>query len=126
MGMDWLIQHSPMHVDWKHKWVHIPYENSITGIYGRLDTLPEVSVIQVSSIVQTDSISHPPPLSPVVSALLTEFQSVFAPPSGYPPARFCDHTIPLVVGAGPIQVRPYQYPPAVKDEIERQVVEMLS
>jgi hypothetical protein len=60
-----------------------------------------------------------------VSEILTEFQSVFEPPSGYPPKRQCDHIIPLVPGAGPVSVRPYRYPPAIKDEIERQVSEML-
>jgi hypothetical protein len=42
-----------------------------------------------------------------------------------PPARPCDHSIPLVPGAQPVQVRPYRYPPLLKDEIERQVTDML-
>lgn len=28
VGMDWLAQHSPMQVDWHHKWLLIPYESS--------------------------------------------------------------------------------------------------
>jgi hypothetical protein len=56
---------------------------------------------------------------------LTEFQDVFAPPVGYPPVRHCDHEIPLIPGASPIQIRPYRYPPAVKDEIKWQVLDML-
>ena len=66
-----------------------------------------------------------PALPPEVSQLLDEYQSVFAPPTGYPPARHFDHPIPLIPGATPVQVRPYRYPPSVKDEIERQVAEML-
>jgi hypothetical protein len=31
----------------------------------------------------------------------------------------------LIVGATLVSVRPYRYPPAVKDEIERQITEML-
>jgi len=42
-----------------------------------------------------------------------------------PPPRFCDHVIPLITGATPVNVRPYRYPPAIKDEIEKQVTEML-
>jgi len=71
-------------------------------------------------------VSSEPSLPPAVTALLEEYQDVFAPPAGYPPARHCDHEIPLLPGAAPVQVRPYRYPPAVKDEIERQVSEMLS
>ena len=50
---------------------------------------------------------------------------VFAPPTGLPPSRDCDHAIPLVPGATPFQVRPYRYPPAIKDEIENQIAVML-
>ena len=50
---------------------------------------------------------------------------MFAPPSGYPPARDCDHAIPLLPGASPFLVRPYRYPLDVKDEIERQISDML-
>ena len=42
-----------------------------------------------------------------------------------PPKRSCDQEIPLVEGARPISVRPYRYPPALKDEIESQVDTML-
>jgi hypothetical protein len=31
----------------------------------------------------------------------------------------------LIPGATPVQVRPYRYPPSVKDEIEHQVAKML-
>lgn len=37
-----------------------------------------------------------------------------------------DHDIPLIPGATPVSIRPYRYPPALKDEIERQVQEMLA
>ena len=44
-----------------------------------------------------------------------------APPNELPPQRDCDHAIPLIEGAYLINVRPYWYPPALKDEIEAQV-----
>lgn len=43
-----------------------------------------------------------------------------------PPKRACDHSIPLVPGAKPVHIRPYRYPPALKDEIEKQVANMLA
>lgn len=42
------------------------------------------------------------------------------------PSRACDHEISLIEGAQPIFIRPYRYLPKLKDEIERQVQEMLS
>lgn len=41
------------------------------------------------------------------------------------PLRECDHQIPLVPGAQPVNVKPYRYPPRLKDEIEKQVADML-
>jgi transposase InsO family protein len=58
--------------------------------------------------------------------LLTEFELVFAPVSSLPPERSCDHSIPLIAGAKPVQVRAYRYPPTLKDEIEKQVADMLA
>ncbi|WVZ88489.1 hypothetical protein U9M48_035006 [Paspalum notatum var. saurae] len=57
--------------------------------------------------------------------LLESYAAVFDKPTGLPPARSCDHAIPLISGASPVHIRPYRYPPAVKDEIELQVGEML-
>ena len=51
---------------------------------------------------------------------------MFEPPQGYPPERAFAHEIPLIPGAAPVNVRSYRYPPAVKDEIERQISEMLN
>ena len=75
--------------------------------------------------VVSDNSSQPSIVHPAVSKLLKEFESVFVPPTGYPPARQFDHAIPLIPGASPVQVRPYRYLPAVKDDIERQVTDML-
>ena len=93
-------------------------------LQGKLMALPEGSVIQVTA-VSADDTAQPTPVHPTVSELLQEFESVFAPPTGYPPARPFDHAIPLIPGASPVQVRLYRYLPAVKDEIERQVTDML-
>jgi hypothetical protein len=57
--------------------------------------------------------------------VLDDFALVFQPPTNLPPERDCDHVIPLVPGAKPIHIIPYKYPPSLKDEIEKQVAEML-
>lgn len=125
LSMDWLSSHSPMHIDWHHKWLLITQDGSQKMLQGILSALPPGSVVQVTEILPDATIARQEQLLPKVAALLTEFESVFAPPTGYPPERDCDHSIPLLPGATPFSVRPYRYPPAIKDEIERQITEML-
>nr|CAB3453399.1 unnamed protein product [Digitaria exilis] len=61
-----------------------------------------------------------------MQALLDAFALVFAEPQGMPPPRSRDHTITLLPGSAPVAVRPYRYPAAHKDELERQCSTMLS
>ncbi|XP_044431667.1 uncharacterized protein [Triticum aestivum] len=61
-----------------------------------------------------------------LDAILTEFDGIFAQPSGVPPLRSCDHGITLLPGSAPVAVRPYRYPAAHKDELERQCAAMLA
>ncbi|XP_066333203.1 uncharacterized protein [Miscanthus floridulus] len=124
LGMDWLAHHSPMQIDWQHKWLLIPHGQTMVRLQGKLMALPEGSIIQVMALSAEDTAQHTL-VHPAVSELLQEFDSVFAPPTGYPPARPLDHAIPLIPGTPPVQVCPYRYPPVVKDEIERQVTDML-
>ena len=67
----------------------------------------------------TSPISPDPP--PQIQHLLTTYADVFAEPKTLPPQRTYDHTIPLILGAIPINSRPYHYSPHHKTEIERQV-----
>jgi hypothetical protein len=50
---------------------------------------------------------------------------LFADPVGLPPKRAHDHRIILKHDAQPVVVRPYRYPAAHKDELERQCVTMM-
>lgn len=125
LGLDWHEQFSPMKVHWQQRWLSIPYKGSTVILCGDLSALPVVSVVQVCS-VQTlvpDSVQVNVP--PELQSLLEEFAAVFAVPTELPPSRSCDHAIPLLPGAAPVNVRPYRFAPAIKSEIERQVQEML-
>ncbi|CAO2192037.1 unnamed protein product [Urochloa humidicola] len=126
IGMDWLEAFSPMKVHWKLKWMAIPYQGSTVILQGLLPAVPEQLLAQVCSISPSEElVPIHPEVPPAIAALLDEFKPIFAPVSGLPPARFCDHTINLVPGAKPVYIRPYRYPPALKDEIEKQIQEML-
>lgn len=57
---------------------------------------------------------------------MEEFAEVFTEPTKLPPYREVDHRIPIKAGVDPINVRPYRYLHLQKNEIEKQVAEMLS
>ncbi|WVZ80007.1 hypothetical protein U9M48_027525 [Paspalum notatum var. saurae] len=125
VGMDWLEAYSPMQVHWLQKWMIIPYQNASVLLQGLVPELPAGSVVEVAAITQEQPDLSVMGLHPELVQLLESYVDVFDKPTGLPPSRSCDHAIPLVPGASPVRIRPYRYPPAVKDEIETQVVEML-
>ncbi|XP_073362615.1 uncharacterized protein [Aegilops tauschii subsp. strangulata] len=60
-----------------------------------------------------------------VKQVLDRNKQVFQEPTTLPPHRAFDHKINLVPDAAPVNCRPYRYSPLQKDEIEKQVREML-
>ena len=74
------------------------------------------------------SISEPAPQMGIpheIQTVLDRFPHVFQETTTLPPQRTCDHTIDLVPGAQPINSRAYRLPPDQKDEVEKQLKEML-
>lgn len=69
--------------------------------------------------------SFPEMLPPTVRAVLEQYTSVFTVPSGLSPAKQFDHRIHLLPHMKPVNVRPYRYSFFQKNEIKRQVKEML-
>jgi hypothetical protein len=61
----------------------------------------------------------------LIDGLLSTFADVFAAPIGLPPVCARDHAIILKPDAAPVAVRPYRYPTAHKDKLERQCAEMM-
>lgn len=57
--------------------------------------------------------------------MLDKYGDVFELPKALPPEKVYDHTIPLLPGAASVNSRPYKYSPLHKNEIERQVTELL-
>lgn len=57
--------------------------------------------------------------------MLYEFEQICEELRGLPPARSFDHSIELLPGAKPVNIRPYHYNPAQKDEIKALVTDML-
>ena len=64
-------------------------------------------------------------LPPKITTLLQEFHSVFATPIDLPPMRGHEHQINLKEGTQLICQRPYKYPYYQKNEIEKNVTDLL-
>lgn len=61
-----------------------------------------------------------------IHRLLQQFEDVFQVPTELPPNREIEHHITIKEGADPVNVRPYRYAHFQKEEIEKQVMEMLA
>lgn len=136
LGIDWLAQHSPMNVHWKEKTMYFDYEGARVHLQGaRADTTQcqqlsgddldcllrrsgVVRVIHLCTVAEEGVTATELPVPRAVSDLLQEYNHLFAEPRGLPPRRAFDHSIPLLPGAKPVNVRPYRYSPAQKDEVE--------
>jgi hypothetical protein len=142
LGMDWLVRHSPMKVHWLEKYMSFRHGGRKIRLQGILPTVAHCSLISEDELEGLDAIQavcHLVNVCPVfdssatkdqvneqlVASLLEQFESLFEEPSGLPSRRPFDHTIPLIPGAKPVNLRPYRYNPFQKNEIERQIREML-
>ncbi|CAM8999668.1 unnamed protein product [Rhodiola kirilowii] len=84
---------------------------------------PSTSSPSVPEITLPDQLE--PEFLQSLTALLSTFKEVFLPPCGLPPVRATDHSIPLIAGTNPVNVRPYRYPHFQKTEIETMIQTML-
>jgi hypothetical protein len=139
LGMDWLEAHSPMKVHWVGKWLEFEYEARVVrlqGVVPKLSTCHQLSKVQLNWILKQEAWEHILELSVEdkgqsqnipfeMAQLVEEYHELFDKPAGLPPPREVDHTIPLLSGAQPFRLRPYRYTPQQKNEIEKQIIEML-
>lgn len=122
IGLDWLATHSPMQVDWQQKWMAFQYQGKRVTLQG---TAPEEFALTVLSICIDLPEEESQHLPEEIKQVLEKYSEVFAAPKQLPPRRHCDHRIPLIPGACPVAKRPYRIPPHLKDELEKQIAEML-
>jgi hypothetical protein len=77
------------------------------------------------AIVETTDDNTPTLVPTPVLQVLEEFSNTFSTPSELLPHREYDHAIPLLSDSVLVNARPYHYSSLHKDEIVRQVREML-
>lgn len=114
-----------MKVHWKEKWMMVPYNGSTALLQGILPELPQGTVLQLLFVEESQAVTFDTSIPQPLLTVLQQYTEVFTPPQSLPPSRGCDHSIPLIEGARPVNIRPYRYAPAIKDEIEQQVSDML-
>lgn len=140
LGYDWLVAHSPINHHWGNRTMEFMLHGkqiTISGVPAPQLSLKELTAQQLLkwgagndiwayAIVEQMSSTEPQELPPEITEVLKEFQDVFATPTTLPPSRVYDHAIPTLPNAIPVNVKPYRYSPLHKDEIERQVKELLA
>jgi hypothetical protein len=138
--MDWLEAHNP-NIDWVKKTLKIKQSAGDIELQGHRSYDIQCSAISASELaglcrqgsaahliqvyaldgeIQTTELTPPE-----VQAILDQFPEVFATPTGLPPTRACDHRIPLIPGAQPVNLGAYRHKPELKSEIKCQVEELL-
>lgn len=119
-----------MYVDWKHTWLSFPHGNQSVVLRGLTPLMPSGSLLQIQLVctLYGEPLCAVTDLSipPSVQQLLYTYAYLFEEPKTLPPSRFCDHSIPLIQGVRPVNIRPYRLTPALKDEVESQVTDMLN
>jgi hypothetical protein len=144
LGMDWLKSCCKMTCEWTQKTLEFEHNGKNIMLQGMKDksqtAVTELSVEQLQKWMAGNEVwamAVLVPLSasdsnatvsvaPDLQSILTEYADIFSEPKLLPPQRALDHAITLEANARHTNVRPYRYSPLQKDEIERQVQEMLA
>lgn len=141
LGMEWLETFSPMWVDWRRKKLRFTYHNQRLTFIGVKDQINSGKLIiakqmqglykdgaisQIVQLCQAEVPAHAGQTYPAeIDQVIPEFKERFDEPQGLPPHRQFDHNIPLLPNAKPVTKKPYRYSPQQKNEIEKQVTQML-
>jgi hypothetical protein len=91
IDMDWLEAYSPMQVDWRQKWLDVPYAGAVHVLQGLAPSSPQHVLLHIDSLLTGDSTDTLKPEVPqAVQPFLQEFQDLFQPPTTLPPSCACD------------------------------------
>lgn len=140
LGMDWLESHSPMWIHWRRKLIRFTHSGQRVALKGTKDSLskcPKIKIRKLKGLVRKGGIAQmihlcpilpaeqSEPVPPLIQQLLDTKAHLFKEPDSLPPSREFGHHIPLIPRVKPVNMKPYRYSPTQKDEIERQIKDML-
>lgn len=143
LGIQWLETLGNMKVNWKlqilrfkvgaHKYVLQGDPSiccsaaSLKSIFKTLQQDGEAMLIEYNGMqMEGEETGKAPQIPPSLQDVLKEFPEVFDEPRGLPPSRGKAHAIELKKEASPVSVRPFRYPQAQREEIEKQIAAMLA
>ncbi|KAK1652704.1 hypothetical protein QYE76_070509 [Lolium multiflorum] len=141
VGMDWLNACGKMWIDWPNKILRFKVDGkrvTLKGIKDKVHSCEAISAKEIQKLAHQGALAQVihlcpvgeayehTPLPPIIEQLLQENTNCFESPTGLPPHRPFDHKIDLMPGVPPVNVKAYRYTPQQKDEIERQIKEMLA
>jgi hypothetical protein len=141
LGMDWLDACGKMWVDWPNKkmrFKHLGKRITLRGIKNKVQSCDIISAAEMEELIEQSALAQIVHLCPVgesyeptalpaeIEQLLKDKEASFAMPTKLPPHRPFDHRIELMPGVQPVNLKPYRYSPQQKDEIERQLKEMIA
>jgi hypothetical protein len=129
-----------MWVHWQRKRLRFTHNGkriTLKKIKDCLNQCKKVTVRKLKGLLRRGAVHQLVQLSPevidgsqtqipqVVQQVLQSNADLFQEPQDLPPQRAYDHTIPLLHGVKPVNIKPYKYSPEQKDEIEKQLKQML-
>ena len=137
LGYDWFSLVSPISFDVPQGWFSfrgLDQQTVQAKISNSTQNIKEINVQQLYKmqekgvdgfIVLVHSLMVKQPNATEVQQLLDQYNDVFAEPTELPPHRNQDHTIPLIPGAAPTHVRAYRVPHHQKEEMTKQIQQLL-
>jgi hypothetical protein len=105
--------------------------NDCTSSYTKLKAnqlkglLKKGGVAQLVQLCALNTQSEVPGTPAIISDIVQKYDNLFQELTQLPLQRPCDHSISLIPGVQPVNIKPYRYTLTQKDEIERQVKDML-
>jgi hypothetical protein len=143
LGVNWFKLHNPVTFDFLGRSITI-------GLNGQTHTFSDhlvpaqdllVSSMECSKLLAQNATGYllyyisdqeeslPPsgiaPIPPDLQDLIHHFSDIFSEPEGLPPHRATDHSIPLLPGSKPPNIRPYRMSHSQKDSLEAIIKQML-
>lgn len=142
LGADWLCRVSPILMDYEEMYMEIKLPNgqrvtlldetlpshvevtSACNFHRVLDDAVGGAFLLIRPSAPEETLKQAPPKN--IQSLLENYRDVFQEIPTLPPARACDHKIPLVPDAKIVNIRPYRLPHHQKNVMEGLIKEMIS
>ncbi|XP_061369249.1 uncharacterized protein LOC133312113 [Gastrolobium bilobum] len=140
LGMTWLESLGGVTYDYMHQSMEFIKDGQLVKLQGVLEQPHNADCVEKAScylLTAVNSIEQDGQMLPELEAIkhtlnlalwsvLQECKAVFQTPQILPPFRGMEHSIHLLDGAKPVNVKPYRFPHHQKAELERQVSDLLS